>query len=175
MLKNNHSNIKGSTLLIVVILMSIVFFMSSMMFGYALRTYHHMQDVEKYIQSSLVAEAGLNDSVISVCSKIDLDEEIGLYQLINTAAFMGDARYQYQVDIAEEGFYDASDYSVLGNVKSYRIKRGIVVSEEDELISLIIAIKSTGRYEDEQSIEKALLSINSNEDGYFEVSIYTCQ
>lgn len=168
----------GSTLLVVVIIMSIVIMMGSIMFNYSLQNLRLMREVGNLEKAYSAAETGLVDTIEGICDRIDQGVEIGDYTQSNNSIFIEDPNYSYQATVSELN-YSPSDFVATSNRKSYTIKKGeenLGAGILDAVLYPAIAIESVGMYKTSQAREKILVEIidTEEEDGYFIVVIYNC-
>ncbi len=177
-MKNKSLNRRGSTLLIVVIVMSITFIMAGIVFSYAMRTYRLMNDSHELIQAEALVETGIYDAIMIVSDMLDNGETIEEFELANHSVYDEGSDYYYNILISEDGSYNVNDYLISSNKKHFLVKRvaNEVDGELEELsdVDVTFAIKVEGKYKTTQKSGKRIIHIFSNEEEYYEIIIYIC-
>jgi len=130
MLKNKWMNTKGNTMLVVVIIMSLLFMMSSIVFGYVIREYRYDKEKEKMMIGELQAVTALSDSIEEIISRLDEGKDIGVFTL-SRSNINGDSAINYQAFVFENGEYNSDDYKVTTNKKVYYFD-GIFSGNDDD-------------------------------------------
>lgn len=164
---------KGSTLLIVIIVMTIAFMISSIVFGYAIRTIRIMREVGYMEAAEQVADTAITDGVIDLCSKIDNGLPIGSYQIQNNMPFSQEVGYRYLTSIYEYGMFDQAYFQPYTHVVQYKLQKesiGSVPTVYDPF-----AIESVGSYKSIEIKKRVIVQIESTVNDYFEVKIYPCK
>lgn len=191
------SDNKGSALLLVVIIMSIIFMMSSIVFGYSLRTYRLNQDLNDLKKADILTDASLNETVVQVINRLENEDDIDAYTVTNSSPFTSDSNYSYESLVQEEGRFNPSEYIVTGNVKTMSILREIEVVEEDpdaepdpdpdvdpepeeepEPVVTTIAVEVKGFYKEAEVTKRVIITITTTiteTDVERDVKIYNCR
>lgn len=163
---------KGSTLLIVIIVMTIAFMLSSIVFGYALKTLRIMREVSYIEIADQVAEAGITDSIIDLCEKIDNLDVIGIYQIQTNTPFIGETGYSYIATVYEDGSYNATNFVAYPHNSQYKIKKNHL--GDTPTLFTPFAIEATGSYKTVSVTQRVSVVIESTVDDYFLIKIYPC-
>jgi hypothetical protein len=128
--------------------MSIVFIMSSIIFGYSLKTYKANLHINESKKAKHMAESGFNESLLVLLDRLDATSIIESFDFSDSQPFSEDTNYSYKTEVTGNGFYNSSDFQVLGNIQSLVIKKENLTGEEIEYDSL--AIETKGRYKESE-------------------------
>jgi len=165
---------RGSALLVVVIIMSLLFMLASIVFGYVLREYRYGYDRRETIVAKMQTDTSVSDALTQICLMIDEDQAIGTFDM-NRSFINGDPSLGYEITVYEDGTYSGSEFRPTSNRKVYRIKRNLPEPLPDpvpEVNITAIAVDILNRKDASKFSRKLLVDVTSTLPEYYDVVVY---
>lgn len=164
---------KGAAMLIVIILMSILFMITSIVFGYALREYKLNKEAGKLLQVNIQTDTALTDVLEAIISQVEADIPIENFT-VTRSSVDGHSANHYESSVYGSGHYDTSDFNPTGSKKNYRFDRTIVEPMPDPIPEVLvddIAVEIHSTRGDYSVKRKLIIRVRSFEAETYDVRV----
>ena len=131
------SNEKGVVMLIVILLMTVLFMLTSIVFGYALREYRLNKEAGSLLQAEVQVDVAISDVIEAIIQQVDANTPIENLT-VSRSGIDGKATNYYACQVYGDGFYDTDDYNATSNRKNYVVDRAIPDPLPDPLPEIVI-------------------------------------
>lgn len=160
---DKRPNDQGAALLTVILLMSALFMLTTIVYGYALREYKLNAMVGASVQADIQVDIAISDVIDAIISRVDDNLPIENFT-VSRNGLNGKGSNYYDCDVSGDGYYDSGDFVESNNVKYYVVDRTILEPIPDPIPEVMIddiAVEITSVSNNKSHKRKLLVRVRS--------------